>query len=477
MNCMKKTLLQRAKPQAAAPGFPPGPGPGPRPQAPAFTMVELLVAIGITSIMLLIIGKVFTETSGAITRGVALSDVMAKARHIGEQIEEDTSEMLGPGASGNRGFLCIINDQIVGVPMVTPAGEVLKDRRADTLLFVRTAEGMTSLVGKNGTTYAPGSEGIVEAGNAMVWYGICRRMNPDGTDSGALGAKGISGTGKFPDLNLIGTHWVLGRHAMLLSSDNPASPDGDIGPYVSGTNGIFTLPFSNAPMVGLTVPGTVTNAASRALADIGLCYADGGGTFLVGGLGALVSGSSPRGYLDEKRGSGLEYPEYHTRAFEFAFAGDDRLRVNTSVKPQGGSEFFETWQLAQTHPMLGTNVSEFEVQFAADVEYGTVLDGDPDTTASGDLKWYDMQTTNWGTHPYYARTRPNNTPPGDDEAYVWRHNDGHNDDNSVYENSWPYMLRILFTVHDKKGLLGQDDPDGTGSITGKRFEVIVHVER
>ena len=474
MNCMKKTLLQRAKPQAAAPGFPPGPGP--RPLAPAFTMVELLVAIGITSIMLLIIGKVFTETSGAITRGVALSDVMAKARHIGEQIEEDTSEMLGPGTAGNnRGFLCIINDQIVSVPMVTPAGEVLKDRRADILLFVRKAEGMTSLVGKNDSTYAPGSEGSLEAAHALVWYGICRRTNPDGTDSGALGAKGISGTGKFPDLNLIGTHWVLGRHAMLLSRASTTPSGGDIGPYVSGTNGIFTLPFSNAQMVGLTVPGTVTNAASRALADIGLCYADDGGT-LVGGLGALVSDAGPIGYLDleagadHSAGDDLDYPAYHAKAFQFAFAGDDRLRVNTSVKPQGGTEFFETWQLAQTHPMLGTNISEFEVQFAADVEYNTALDGEPDTTASGDLKWYDMETTSWGTHPYHARTRPNNIPPGDDEAYVWRHND-------VVESRWPYMLRILFTVHDKKGLLGQDDPDGTGSITGKRFEVIVHVER
>ena len=60
---------------------------------------------------------------------------------------------------------------------------------------------------------------------------------------------------------------------------------------------------------------------------------------------------------------------YQARASNFIFpSNSNRLRVNPV--PDGTS--FETWRIAQMHPLLAQNVSDFIVEFAADiVEDGT----------------------------------------------------------------------------------------------------------
>ena len=54
-----------------------------------FTLTEMLVAIAITSIVIIAVNQIFSKVSFAIGLGVANSDVLAVSRVVGDQLEHD----------------------------------------------------------------------------------------------------------------------------------------------------------------------------------------------------------------------------------------------------------------------------------------------------------------------------------------------------------------------------------------------------
>ena len=72
---------------------------------PAFSLIELLVAIGISSVMMLLIGRIVGETQQAVSRGVELGEVISLSRTISGQLQADADAMFGPHgiAPGTRG--------------------------------------------------------------------------------------------------------------------------------------------------------------------------------------------------------------------------------------------------------------------------------------------------------------------------------------------------------------------------------------
>ncbi|MDX1681563.1 MAG: hypothetical protein R3336_00450, partial [Phycisphaeraceae bacterium] len=219
---------------------------------------------------------------------------------------------------------------------------------------------------------------------------------------------------------------------------------------------------------------------------------------------------------------------------DLLFGSSDGLQFNPAPRYDFDNGYsMKSWQIAQQHPLLARNVSDFVVQFAADADNDGVIDRDSDgdgapdnsATAPDPIVWYDIDNPlvagfnydngDWGgsgnsTVPGYTAYTPQDTTvdldgdtgsSNDETLYVWRHDDdtvvdaGGDDiiDSSEATNSkWPFLIRLRWRVHDEKGALDhslriQDtgDADGDGSTTdyiwvrddGVWFEQIVRVPR
>jgi hypothetical protein len=155
--------------------------------------------------------------------------------------------------------------------------------------------------------------------------------------------------------------------------------------------------------------------------------------------------------------------------------------------------------LAQMHPIIAENCSDFIVEFAGDyvdeLPTGSVdglPDGGPDVDAQGEIKWYGL-----GNHPasnsyafpgsmpaWFTTAVPAIPSPmgtsGGKVIYVFRHDQPH---------QWPYLVRIRYRLHDKRGdLQGSFSPEDEvppdpnndnkiGTNYGRWFEQIIRVNR
>ena len=191
--------------------------------------------------------------------------------------------------------------------------------------------------------------------------------------------------------------------------------------------------------------------------------------------------------------------DYKLNAYDLTYS-QDRLRVNAQM-PDGSR--FDTWRLAQMHPILTQNVSDFIVEFAADVFTGKTMsptgqpvqpDGAVDTVdPTGEIKWYTAAAyANYpnGPNGYNSLAplafdlptsgyEPYDSNPSDryaEEAFVWRHDaDTNTFDPSTNPGGsmpWPNLIRIRYRLHDDEGVVGEapDDP-------GLWFEQIMAVNR
>jgi hypothetical protein len=113
----------------------------------------------------------------------------------------------------------------------------------------------------------------------------------------------------------------------------------------------------------------------------------------------------------------------------------NRLRVN----PVTSWTSFPTSAVAQAHPVFVANVSDFFVEWA------TGTNGVVATNSDGTVQW---------THD------PNGL------------------DCTPTSNNWPYMLRLRWRMHDKRGKIAGPDPAaGNQVLSGRWFEQIIKVNR
>lgn len=109
-----------------------------------FTLLELLVAIGLTVFMLVAIQQIFSGTEKTVGYGVGLSQVIQNSRVMVEQLRTDAAMMLGPdgvvrgdgeGArqKSNRGGFLIILQKEINAPVTAPGGKGvwIRDGSAD----------------------------------------------------------------------------------------------------------------------------------------------------------------------------------------------------------------------------------------------------------------------------------------------------------------------------------------------------------
>lgn len=465
----------------------------------AFTLMEMIVAISIAALLMLFINSLFNDTSRAVQLGMATGNAVVTSETINDQLNRDVDHMLGPQGGPNPGGYLIIINRLIGdyngnrrldanegvqIPRGDGTGSLrLNLVRSDQLVFIATSK-----LGKPFHSMTPrawhtlGNQ--IQANRARIWYGHIQRTNHDGTDP----LNPELGTG----LDALGHTWILGRQSLLIDPNVALITDYKSHSDIHAT-GIFynnsILPSGYAPF---------DNRLWRGLTDVAdATYDPSALTF-------------PTGYL----------------ATTFAA---ERLRAN----PMPESMDFASWRIAQTHPILAQNVSDFVVEFAADVNNDGQIDtdtldidingdgepdigdGQPDTDPRpGNIVWYGLDLIPNGTgNPGYTSASFNYTAsysnfnpivdpaptPFDtnaDLAFIWEYNDDMPTTTPTAANNsaWPHLLRIRYRMHDEMGRMistddsrladnidndldGDFDEDDEGRISGRWFEHIVRVNR
>ena len=449
-----------------------------------FTVVELMVAVGVAVILMFIVHQVFYASAETLRQGAALSKVIGASRSVNELLANDFDAMV---PQSQDGVLVILSRQIIDVNMKTRPtdpdilpGDFYKKEslRDDQIVFARDRAGIQPLCPNTTSSFYSSAS----SPRVLIWIGHGLRTEPSGWVAGTpLGALGP---------NEIGTNWALARHAMFLGGLTPAT-----GIYINGTGGVQY----NAEIVhtGLAAGPPHPPSPRRYMG-----FAD----------------YSPSTYLDtviyDLAGS-TSADDYAIRAYEYTF-GKNRLWINPN--PEGPN--FASWQIGQMHALLANNVSDFEIAFAGDYRDNTnpytppyVPDGELDATRknpsfpnedkdksgtdyrmSETIIWYDHHSSVFNdpstpasfdstqpvsysipqgegafndpgnpTAPIYDDD-PNSLPPNADAAFVWRHDDAY---------LWPWLIRIRYRIHDSNGVLVSGDKHQTG----RWFELVLKVNR
>ena len=472
----------------------------------AFTIVELIVAMTITVIMLFLINQMFTVTSNAVSLGVSLSDVIGGGRAMSDQIERDTLAMNKPldvGTTGGDGLMVIVMNKLTTIPYAEPNyREGTRSVGACQIgwLIARQASstktGLMPIAPSSDNTLSPPVHSqLANSTAAWVWYGHVQKVNSSGLDNGVLGA----------GVNRVCNNWTLGRQLTFLVPDAPNT--------IAQSGGLR----HDADVIAITHPGITGVKRYHGLTDIALCALNdpAAAYTLLGGDRSLNQAVSDSQTLYAFSDSATRYPnaDYQARALALMYV-TQRLRANplpgldadgngTITQAEKDSPF-KSGMLAQMHPILTDNVSDFIIEVAGDYADDSALsidadgqDGTVDTYNVGgqqEIRWYGIEANAATGVAVFPDTMPPWIPSdmnpklttiaGGGFALVFRHD---------FPKAWPYMVRLRYRLHDKRGDLlgdrspevenavdigGNAPPDSNGKTNvGKWFEQIIHVNR
>lgn len=452
-------------------------------------------------------------------------------------------EDVAPDYDPNSGDTAGRNAQVYGsarryddgprAPAPDGTGRMLSDQfvRSDQLYFFRTARGVSgeTLGSQTAISDDPGGSGDhqvrtdwlpADAGSlvARIWYGHVNLTDPD------TGLDPASDTG---DPTYTGTlvarpahRWVLGREAMLLpdgdnDADNPPNnPGGAVNTWPMHYRSLYPLNTNNLRGRFDAVPAFAQllfmSAADRATLGLNYhlsqeIYTRPNNQFPTD---VLASRSHVKRYLPGLLDSLYLDPGFLTTRSPFSDTNVDisrRPRVNLSPAMFDSSSGDPTlWRYNQTHPILGMNVSDFIVEFAADTNGDGQIDVDSDSdgyfnpnATEGQIVWYSMfnlpgqrndpgnpalqtslnqlngdsnQLNHWG--PSLASPLP--YFPGDNggvgqsdidsgfarnpngRVFAFRHDDTDDSGGGAHGgafSAWPYLIRVRYRLHDPNGLI------------------------
>jgi len=457
-----------------------------------FTIIELLVAIAIASLLLFMVNFIFNDATRAVSRGIALSDIIANTRGANDQFAIDASVMVGPSAapaSEPGGFLVIANHEIDAKVRRGPAlDEQDVTVRADQLCFIRKRDDGGNLLlpiapEANSTFTADFEQGGNDyfADHVKVWYGHVALTGSDGVlDSG----EGLGG-----GANRIANDWVLGRQAVFLV---------DEGQGATMTNVHAENATSAATVVGYvtTKPNDVDSNMYAGLTDM---------------AGQILGPEPEAGSINEDLAAATDTADYQLRAYSYTYISR-RLWANDAPRIDTSDNLYSiaAWQVAQQHPIFMAHASDFIVEFAADTDLDGRIDTDDhdnDNNTPEIIKWYVHDDyANEPGEPGYNPDRPATYPlpagtyrtavyddtvavPAEDNgandggAFVWRHDDANNvisnstdgpdaDSEPDQPSLWPYLIRIRYRMHDSRGVIESGDDQH-----GMWFEHVIKVNR
>lgn len=478
------------------------------------TLVEMMVSLAITTFVVLVINQLFNSVVSTVERGTQAGELLQKSRTFDEQIAFETelqinsdasvpanwqSRMVGPaGRDGNGpepgGFLAIVQRNVTA-PLTVEDGirGVTRTIRSDQLMFIYDqvsplnapeTKRLPTMAPASSITFTGDQRDSMYADYVRMWYGHVLQVREDqdptsinmatgGYDSIDLGATDAGNP------NVLAQDWVLGRHALFLTDALPVDvPGGDpssepYGPYVS-------VPISGASVNRIT---GISGPAPR----------------LANGVSDVVDMTLEE--LITTIYAPLPSSAYHSQMLISMFT---TMPLLTSAQPVGITGEMRAWDNSPTHTYFMGGVSDFIVEFAGDLANAhftgpfdpTLVgqDGELDRDGQGRIKWYTalnpnnpgLPTTYNNEKPVtYLAPQPNWYPPNAqtaanvsivnraDSAFVWQH------DTSNGFVSWPWMIRIRYRLHDRRGdFAGREvtiSPGNTELEPGQWYETIIPV--
>ncbi len=505
-----------------------------------FTLLELIIATAIAGFMIFVFNQVFNEATRSVRRGLHTSDIISKARTVEEQLLKDTnltiantrvygtnppswppeysgSRMLGPlGNSVDNlgGFLVIINHQL-DAPLtpedrrqnIGSSAKYGRSIRSDQLLFILDQDQQSTgllppITPAFQDTFGGDLDNSSNATYVRIWYGHALMTDSGGGDGSGSGTYDL-GADVAGNPNVTASDWVLGRQALFL-----------INPSETVTGDIYAINPTPFPVVNTTPSGAGVDAE---VADYS------GNRQLFEGV-TDVTAETLWGLTEEVAANGAYLgllstftttPEqYRNRVLGLnseptsLIFNQVRLRVNPN--PRGSD--LEADEIAQMHPYLAGNISDFIVEWAGDLDNdldpttypgplatdGRIdmidLDGDG---VGDDIRWYSALPNTPGAVNHDPDMPPSYAPPSASSipayemwsgaaagayanggAFVWGH------DGSALEPAtiaWPWLIRIRYRVHDRNGeFVGRTINEGNVDQIqepGRWFETIIPVNR
>lgn len=196
----------------------------------AFTLLEVLVALGAVALISIGLARIFGATSQTLRAGRRVSHFNDYARTLERIMREDFKRMT------HRGFLVIGNEETEQKIDRFRGDRFARKRRIDQVMFFT--------LGNYHTQRTPLYPGRVASGaEAQIWFGHGLRQEPGGTiavpalddpnrDGGATDSGEQPDRAPFfgqPGPNEFASDWVLVRHVSVI-----AQPTGTAPPYPPG---------------------------------------------------------------------------------------------------------------------------------------------------------------------------------------------------------------------------------------------------
>ena len=489
------------------------------------TLVEMMVSLAITTFVVLVINQLFNSVVSTVARGTQAGELLQKSRTFDEQIAFETelqinsdasvpanwqSRMVGPaGRDGNGpepgGFLAIVQRNVTA-PLTVEDGirGVTRTIRSDQLMFIYDqVSPLNAPETKRLPTMAPASS-IVFTGDqrdsmyadyVRMWYGhvlqVRENQDPTGLDmTNVNDYRDIDlGATDAGNPNVLAQDWVLGRHALFLTDAAPVDvPGGDpwaipYAPYVDTS----ILRISAFAGIGSSIPNPPPNSPRLANGIVDVADMT---------LDELINGPPPG--TDPSALNNINILGYQGQVLTSMFTLTPLL---SSAQPVGFTGEMRAWDNSPTHTYFMGGVSDFIVEFAGDLAINHFTgpisptqagqDGELDRDGQGRIKWYTaLNPNNPGLAGYnnekpvtYQAPAPNLYPPNAqtaatamaraDSAFVWQH------DTSNGFVSWPWMIRIRYRLHDRRGdFAGREvtiSPGNTELEAGQWYETIIPV--
>lgn len=439
------------------------PNPGSRTPNPGFSIIELLVAISVLSLMMTLAARIFFDAQKGVQRGIQTSQIIAESRSISQPLTKDVRSMNvfeSKYGSNSPGFLIIhqaafggvlypdpddiTDDTSVwtvdrdgdGIPNETanPADDDMM--RSDQIGFFIDADKLESLTPGEDNRY----DSDAKARHARVWIG--HAFPADVTPSPAA-------TDDQPGENgyNLASQMILGRQALMLVENDTATtyPDGLFGDG-TGTGGTGRFA-AGGGAVGDVQANTYLgesdvlelNSFTRSATTFSI-YDDGGVDPAGGPVGLFrtptydePAPTSPSWFGDAvgigslNGSTGLPNGTYLNRALEWLYVTPgQRLRAQTSIDSDFSAGIFSADDIAKLHASFAPHVADFAIEFAADWiddldpddfdtdgnvnEPDGQPDFEPDRDGFGNIKWYTLirpnpDVDNNGVGDFY-RTEP-----------------------------------------------------------------------
>lgn len=410
----------------------------------AFTMVEMLVTMAIMIVLMLFINSIFSNVQQAVGIGNGLSSIIESSRAINEQLVWDAEAMLPPSSNG---VLVIINQK--ASVKVTEEDTAVQDRRVDQIMFMKTTSAPEPMVPSSNNSFSPPNGGASTV--VKVCYGHGVYTTTSGLSYGAGDKPGAVGRP-----HEFASNWFLTRHAMYFV-DDPTYGHANGGKYNSPTTGVGGEAPAGAQFMYM---------ATADVAEFGFDTEEDQNGSMIGGLSPATGVNAA-----DKLMTDLADSEYARRAYLYTFA-NERLRANLTP-----SNNYQSWEIAQMHPVLAEHVVDFSISFAGDYDGDGVVDTHVGGTFANAIKWYDGygddSTSDDTAVPPVGANGFNAGVPGPiyqaspapahaGRAFIFRHGGG--------DTKWPRLIRIRYRIADRAGRVA--DADGN---PGRIFEQIIRV--